>query len=357
MRKTMIEHSMPTIGREEERAVIKVLRSKFLAEGQEVHKFEQELCAYIGAFGAVATSTGTLALNLALVGLGITKNDEIIVPSYVCRSVLNAILSIGARPVLSDVSSQDYNISFDDAKTRITKKTKAIIVPHMFGCPAQIDKFKDLGILVIEDCAHAIGAEYKGRKVGSWGDLSIFSFEGTKYITTGEGGMILSNSRRLLNILRKLKEPDSLDYLTKYTYRMTSLQAAVGRVQLRNLEGFITKRKNIAKKYDQAFALEKMKLPAVPEDARHVFQRYMVQIGGDIQKYMRLCEREKVKVKQPVKPYPLHRYLGLSAANFPNTEYIMKSAVSLPIYPSLTGKQVKYIIAIVKKQFHQSNPG
>lgn len=349
----MIDHSKPTIGREEERAVINVLRSKFLAEGQEVHQFEGEMSNYIGACGALATSTGTLALHLALMSLGINKKDEIITPSYVCRSVLNAILYSGALPVLCDVNREDYNISFNDAKSKITRKTKAIIVPHMFGCPAQIDKFKELGILLIEDCAHAIGAEYKGRKTGSWGDLSVFSFEGTKYITTGEGGMILANSRRLLNTLRKLKEPDSLNCVVKHTHRMTNLQAAVGRVQLLKLEQFIKKRKKIVKMYNKAFSLNNVKLPAERQDVKHIFHRYMIQISCDIHKYMNLCNQKEVKVKQPVKPYPLHKYLGVPAYNFPNTKYVMKSAVSLPIYPSLTDNQVQYIIEVAKKALLQ----
>src|SRR3989338_11463137 len=184
----MIEHSKPTIGKEEQKSIVDVIKTNYLAEGKTVKEFEKELSNYIGTSGGIATSTGTLALHLALMSLDVKENDEIIAPSYVCRSVLNAILYCGAKPVLCDVDKEDYNISFEDAKRKLTKRTKAIIVSHMFGCPAEIDKFRRLGIYIIEDCAHSIGAKYKGRKVGSWGDLAIFSFEGTKYIVTGEGG-------------------------------------------------------------------------------------------------------------------------------------------------------------------------
>ena len=353
----MIEHSKPTLGKDELCALREVIATNYPAEGWAVKKFENSLSEYIGAKGAVATSTGTLALYLALLCLGIQPKDEVVVPCYVCRSVLNAVLYIKAKPVLCDVNIADYNISFTDAKVKITQKTKAIIVPHMFGCPAEIDKFRKLGIPVIEDCAHSIGAEYKGKKVGNWGDLSIFSFEGTKYITTGEGGMVLANSKQLLEKLKQLKEPESLDYKIKYTYRMTNLQAAIGIVQLLKLKSFIKKRRRIADIYNQAFSNLNIELPKEPSKGLHIFHRYMIKIRGDIDQFMRCCYKKSVKVKQPIKPYPLNRYLNLSSKNFPNTAYIMKSAVSTPIYPSLTNKEIKIIIDTIKNYKLDKNNG
>jgi len=344
----MIEHSKPTLGKGELSALKKVILTNYPAEGWAVNQFENALSDYIGSKGGVATSTGTLALNLALLCLNIKPEDEVIVPSYVCRSVLNAILYTGARPVLSDINVEDYNISFSYAETRVTKKTKAIIIPHMFGCPAEVDKFKKLGIPVIEDCAHSIGAEYRGRKAGSWGDLSIFSFEGTKYITTGEGGMVLANSKYLLEKLRKLKEPESFDYKIKYTYRMTNLQAALGIEQLLKLESFIGKRRRIAKIYTEGFSDLDIGLPKEPSEGLHIFHRYLIEIKGNINRFMQYCYRKGIKVKQPVKPYPLHRYLNLPDKSFPNTAYIMKSMVSIPLYPSLTNRELKLIIDTVR---------
>jgi len=344
----MIEHSKPTLGTDELYALRKVIATNYPAEGWAVRKFENSLSDYIGVKGAVATSTGTLALYLALLCLGIKSRDEVIVPSYACRSVLNAVSYIRAKPVLCDVNMSDYNISFTHAKKIITQRTWAIIVPHMFGCPAEVDKFRNLGVPIIEDCAHSIGAEYKGKKVGSWGDLSIFSFEGTKYITTGEGGMVLANSKRLLEKLKKLKEPESFDYKIKYTYRMTNLQAAIGIVQLLKLKSFIDKRRAIAKIYTQNLSNLNIGLPEEPYAGSHIFHRYMIKIGGSISQFMRYCYKKGIKVKQPVKPYPLHRYINLPGKLFPNTEYIMKSAVSIPIYPLLTNKEMKLIIDTVK---------
>lgn len=349
----MIEHSKSTIGSEERKNIVEVIKTNYLAEGETVRNFEKELCKYIGGKGAVATSTGTLAIHLALVCLGVGRKDEVIVPSYVCRSVLNAVLYSGARPVICDVNVEDYNISLGETLRKISRKTRVVIVPHMYGCPAEIGAFvrhfKDSGIYIIEDCAHSIGAEYRGRKVGSFGDLSVFSFEGTKYITTGEGGIVLANSDFLLDRLRKLKEPDSFDYKIKYTYRMTNLQAAIGRAQLLKLDSFIKRRNEIAKIYQDILLMPNIELPKLPIEGRHIFHRFMIRIKGNVHVFMERCYKKGVKVKQPVKPYPLHWYMKLSANDFPATEYIMKSAVSVPIYPLLTNKKIEIIADVVRK--------
>jgi dTDP-4-amino-4,6-dideoxygalactose transaminase len=345
----MIEHSKPAVGRDELCALKEVIATNYPAEGWAVSKFEHDLSDYIGAKGAVATSTGTLALHLALLCLEIKPGDELILPSYTCRSVLNAVLFMRAEPVLCDVNIADYNISFQEARSKVNLRTKAIIIPHMFGCPAEIDKFRNLGVPIIEDCAHSVGAKYKNRKVGSWGDLSIFSFEGTKYITTGEGGMVLANSRSLLKKLKKLKEPGSLDYKIKYTYRMTNLQAALGVVQLSRLSSFISKRRQVAGLYTKAFSNLGIELPREPEEGLHIYHRYMIRIKGSIVKLMRDCYKRSIKIKQPVKPYPLHQYLKLTNKSFPNTELIMKSAVSIPIYPLITNKEIGLIIDTLNK--------
>ena len=344
----MIEHSRPTLGREEKRALLKTLDTNYIAEGVQVHHFEDEVASYVGAKGAVAASTGTLGLHLALLSLDLKPGAEILIPSYTCRSVLNAVLYCRAKPVLCDVDADTYNLSVSEAKKKLTRRTQAVIVPHMFGRPAPVDQFKKLGVPIIEDCAHALGTEFKGRKAGQWGDLALLSFEGTKYIVTGEGGMVLANSSRLLRKLRALKERDSDDFLAKYTYRMTDLQAAVGREQLRKLENFIKKRRAIAKIYNNAFKLLAAQHPEDCPEGRHIYQRYMIQVHGNIRALMLRCLKKGIKVKQPVKPYPLHHYLGLSGRLFPNTEYIMRAAVSVPIYPSLTRDQILYITETLK---------
>lgn len=344
----VIEHSRPTIGRKEKEAVLAVLKTNFLAEGGVVRSFEEAVAGLVGCRGAVATSTGTLALHLAMATLGVTRGSQVILPSYVCRSLLNAVAYCGATPVVCDVNEHDYNLSFAQTKKKLTKKTKAVIVAHMFGCPAEIDRFKELGVPVIEDCAHSIGAHYKGRKLGAWGELAVFSFQGTKYIISGEGGMVGANSALLLERLRKLKEPDALDYGIKYTYRMTNLQAAIARAQLSQLKTFISIRTEIARMYRDAFSDLDIVLPIFSARGQHIYHRFMVRIKGDVHSFMRRCYDRGVKVKQPVKPLPIHKYLGLSGKDFPVTEMIMRSALSVPIYPALNKKQLLRIIQAVR---------
>ncbi len=347
-RKQFIEHSMPTIGRAEKEAVAAVLRTRFLAEGRFVKTFEEAVTDRVGCLGAVATSTGTLALHLALVALGVERGSEVLLPSYACRSLLNAVAYCGAVPVVCDVDEHDFNLSFAQAKKKLTRRTKAVIVAHMFGCPAEIDRFKALGVPVIEDCAHSIGAEYKGRPVGSWGDCAVFSFQGTKYIVAGEGGMVVANSALLLERLRKLKEPDSSDVGVKYTYRMTDLQAAIGRAQLKQLKGFIQARVKIASIYRDAFSDLDIALPYSSAGGKHIFHRFMIRVKGDIHSFMRQCYAHGVKVKQTIKPLSIHQYLRLPGKDFPVTEMIMRSVLSVPIYPSLNKQQVLRIIEAVR---------
>ncbi len=347
----MIEHSKPTVGKEEASALLRVIKSNFLAEGDVVREFEASLSAYSGGKGAVAASTGTLALHLALVALGVGKGDEVIVPSYVCRSILNAVWGVQARAVLCDVSRDDYNILPEEVKKKITRKTRAVIVPHMFGCPADLDALGRLGVPLIEDCAHAIGAEYKGRKVGSFGTLAVFSFEGTKYITTGEGGMVMANTALLLRRLRAIKAPDGLLAQVKHTFRMTNLQAAVGLSQLKKLDSFISCRQALAQAYARGLASCDFVLPQAFQDRKHIYQRFMVRLPGRADMLMKKCLSGGVKVKRPVKPHPLHVYLRLSAKDFPHTAEIMRSAVSIPIYPSLTAQQIAQVVRVVSRAF------
>ncbi|MFH2136981.1 MAG: DegT/DnrJ/EryC1/StrS family aminotransferase [Candidatus Omnitrophota bacterium] len=346
--KNRIEHSFPCIGKAEQSGILAVIKSSFLAEGAQVECFEKEMCRYIGCDYAIAASTGTSALHLALLALEVGKGDEVILPNYVCRSVLNAVQYCQATPVLCDVQTKTYNISLDEVKEKVNGRTKAIIVAHMFGCPVPVDKLRIKGIPIIEDCAQSIGAQYKGKKVGSLGDIAVFSFEGTKTITTGEGGMVATSSKKLCKKLKSLKEPYANDCMPKYTYRMSSLQAAVGRIQLKRLPGFIKKRRQIARQYAKAFALDGVELPVAPQDMMPTFHRFMLDVREiNIDCFLPACWKKKVMVKRPIKPYLLNQYLGISSKLFPNSEYIMKHCVSVPIYPSLKKNEVTRIIKVV----------
>ncbi len=232
-----VPHSRPTIKEEEIYAVVSNLRSGQIASGNEVELFEKDMSRYIGVLDGVAVNSGTNALYLALKALDIKPGDEVLLPTYVCASVLSAVNYTGATPVLADID-EGYNLAPESAGKKISDKTKAVIVPHMFGCPADMDGIMELNIPIIEDCAQSIGAVYKGKKLGSFGDLSIFSFFATKMMTTGHGGMVLTDSPELLKKLEDLTTYDEREeYGIAYNFELTDFQAAKPRSQLNRLDG------------------------------------------------------------------------------------------------------------------------
>jgi dTDP-4-amino-4,6-dideoxygalactose transaminase len=209
----IIPHSRPTLGPEELRRVTRVFESRHIAQGEMVQRFEQTLAAKLGAEYAVCTSSGTAALHLTLLAMNIGDPDEVIIPSYVCSALLNAVNYVGATPVLADVDPETCNIDPADVKRRLTGRTRAIIVPHLFGLAANLDDLLNLKVPIIEDCAQAIGGSYHHKPLGSFGQAAIFSFYATKMITTGEGGMVVSNSKKFIERTRDLREYDkSADY-------------------------------------------------------------------------------------------------------------------------------------------------
>lgn len=337
----MIGHSRPTIGNSDWKILQKVLSSARLCENGCVRGLERRLKAFIGARFALAANSGTSALHLILLGLGVTRGDRVLIPSYVCSSLLNAIMYLQAKPVVCDIDAHNYNLSFAAARPKITKKVKAIILPYMFGGTTDIDKFLELGVPLVEDCAQSLGATYRGKRLGGFGAASLFSFYATKVITTGQGGMILTNSPALFSRVKNLIEYDERqDYIVRYNYKMTDLQAALGLVQLKQLNGFIAKRRAIARYYDRAFS--RYGISVAVNDPGHIYYRYVIRINSPLKQFAGRLRKKGIEAKPPVF-MPLHRYLGLERKLFPNTEEVFKTALSLPIYPALTASQIKLI--------------
>ncbi|MEK7309636.1 MAG: DegT/DnrJ/EryC1/StrS family aminotransferase [Planctomycetota bacterium] len=390
----MIKHSCPTIGQAEVQALSSVLKSKHLAQGNVVRKFEDSVVKYLGGRNisaippkrdggkAVAVNSGSSALHLALLSLGVSKGAEVIIPSYVCSAVLNAVNYTGAKPVLADINENDFNLSVESVKKKITKRTRAIIVAHLFGFPAGINKFLSLGIPIIEDCAQSIGAVYhnksatadlpKARPVGTFGKISVFSFYATKMLATGYGGMVISQDSKLADKIRDLIDYDNRnDYITRYNYQMSDLCAALGLSQLSQLDRFIQRRREIASHYTRYLSslnLATLILPLEQPDTTSVFYRYVIR-HPKADKIILCLNRAGIEAKKPVYK-PLHRYFGLTPLerpvmnssgrislsplslnfltglnpkDFPNAEQAQRSAISLPIYPALTDKDRNYI--------------
>jgi perosamine synthetase len=337
----LIPHSRPTIDQEEVNAALAVLRTGQLAQGEKVLQFEKALASLIGVGGAVAVSSGTAALHLSLLAMEIGEGDEVVIPSFVCPALLNAVRFVRAVPVLADIDRETFNLDILDLKRRVTGKTKAVIVPHMFGLPADIKGIIALGIPVIEDCAQALGSRYEGAPSGSFGAISVFSFFATKVICTGEGGMIAANDLQLLEKIRDLREYDEKDdHRLRFNYKLTDLQAALGLAQLRKLPALIGRRRAIARQYGEALRQSALPLPACPPDREHIYYRYVIRTKH-LAELLAAGVAAGVAYRRPVFK-PLHHYLGI--AGYPQTEAAFRESLSLPIYPSLSDTEVKTIL-------------
>ena len=343
MKKKSISHSRLTLGPQEADAVAAVIDSGHIAEGGVVKKFEGALAEFLDLDFAISTSSGTAALHLTLLAMGIGPGDEVIIPSYVCTALLNAVNYTGATPILAEIMPNNYNIDAADVKGCLSKRTKAIIVPHLFGLPANLNQLRELDVPIVEDCAQAVGAEYQRRPVGSFGDAAIFSFYATKMITTGEGGMVATGSRKIFERIRDLKTYDKRKkYRVSFNYKMTDIQAALGLVQLERLESIIRRRKSIAATYQAGFEGFDLKLPTV--DVGHVYFRYVINVKTDARPWIQALARLGVIGDRPIY-IPLHRYLKMPG--FPATEDAWRQSVSIPIYPTLTLDEVNRVIEAV----------
>ena len=344
----MIAHSHPTIDKKDLAAVKAVLGSGEIIQGEKVLEFEEKMAGFIGRKGGVAVSSGTAAIHLSLLSLGIGRGDEVILPSFVCPAPYQAILSTGARPRLVDIETGDYNLSFKETTKKINRRTKAVIVPHMFGQPVEITKFLSLGIPIVEDCAQSLGLSLSGKKAGSFGKISIFSFYATKMMTTGEGGMILSDSLQLLKKSKSRRDYDHKDIdVLRFNYKMTDFQAALGISQLKKLPHFVKRRRDIAERFNRDFKGSLLlKIPA--SKSGHIYYRYVLRTPGNIEKFIKSLRQKGVTAQRPVFK-PLHQYLNLKG--FPEADRAYQEAISIPIYPSLKEVEIKKIIKAVKEVF------
>lgn len=338
---SFIPHSRPTLGHKEVEAAAAVIASGNIAEGQVVQRFENAFAERIGVSQAVVVSSGTAALHLTLLAMEIGPGDEVIFPSYVCTALLQAVQYVGARPIIAEIDPLTYNIDPDDVQKRITARTKAIIVPHMFGLAANLDKLLKLNVPIIEDCAQSVGATYKTKPLGTFGEAAIFSFYATKMLATGEGGMVLSKSTEIIERIRDLKTYDEKETdKVRYNYKMTDVQAALGEVQLTRLDDFIDRRKKIAHQYFKSLKSLNIKLP--DDNSEHIYYRFVVGLESDGNLLIQELSRKGIGCARPVF-LPIHRHLELDGYGV--TDKVWKSSLSIPIYPSLDNDQIRQLIA------------
>jgi perosamine synthetase len=305
----------------------------------------------VGTKYAIACSSGTAALHLSLVGVGVRSGDDVIIPSYVCASPYFATLYTGAKPRVVDIDQGDMNICAETAKKQLTRKAKAVIVPHMFGNPAELDELLELGIPLVEDCAQALGAEYKNEKVGGFGAISVLSFYATKMITTGEGGMVLTNNSYYYSRIIEARDYDKKALSpTKYNYKMTDFQAALGLSQLNKLHRFIERRRKIASIYNDQFANCKIQIPHEQAHKKSVYFRYVTTVD-DASKIEKLAKEKGVMCEKPVWK-PVHK--NLNHERCPNTDYVHKHSLSIPLYPSLSQQDIEYVTSTMRTLFNKT---
>ncbi len=332
-----IPHSKPTFGKEETMAIQKLLESGQLGINSQVELFEAEFARFIGVQYAVAVNSGSAALHMALKLLNAGPSVRVVIPSYSCAALMNAVLYTGATPLLADADRQTCN-PCDLPEADI------YVIPHMFGLPATLPKRG----LVVEDCAGSVGAKLNGKMCGSLGDVSVFSFYDTKMISTGQGGMIATNNPKIAEKARDLVEYDKRKvYEIRYNYRMSALNATVGRVQLKKLPDFIRKRAKLAEIYYRKLDGLPIQLPIRKSN---VFYRFAVKTGG-ADRFIKYLNKNGVDCKRPVFQ-PLHRYFDeLDRSKFKGAEELYKKLVSLPIYPLLREEDAEKIADIIRNYY------
>lgn len=354
----------PDITGKEKEYVMDCLDSSWISsKGKYVSKFEKAFSGYIGTKYATAVTNGTVALHLAMLALGIGPGDEVIVPTFTYIASVNAISYVGATPVFVDSLLDTWQMNPQDVKRHITSKTKAVIAVHLYGHPCEMDVLRDIceknSLFLIEDCAEAIGSEYKGQKVGTFGDVACFSFFGNKTITTGEGGMVLTNDKTLYERASRIKDQGTAqdrEYwhdIIGYNFRMTNLHAAIGYAQVEKVEQFIERKIEIGHIYrDELDGLPLKTLEGVG-NVKHTYWMCSIMVNdsedrGALRKYLMEHGIETRPTFYPIHTMPMYssRY-----QKHPVAEYIGWRGINLPSFPTLTNEQIYYICDLIKKYY------
>jgi len=365
----------PSFGAAEERAVVDVLRSGWVSQGPRVAEFEQGFANYVGAREAVAVSSCTTALHLALISAGVGPGDEVLCPSLSFVATANAIVYAGATPVFVDIDPVTFNIDPGQVERAITGRTKAVLVVHQIGLPCALREISDIafrqGLIVVEDAACAIGAEYEGQRIGApYSSMACFSFHPRKILTTGEGGMITTGDSETAARLRRLRQhamnvSDLARHSTNkvvlecydevgYNYRMTDLQAAIGLVQLERLPDLLGRRRSLALRYtDKLSAIKWLVVPTEPAKYRHNFQSYMVRLRDDApvsrDQLMQGLLTRGVSSRRGI--MAIHRERPYRDENWdkrlPVTNLVTESALVLPLFYEMTEEEQDYVIECI----------
>jgi UDP-4-amino-4,6-dideoxy-N-acetyl-beta-L-altrosamine transaminase len=377
IRDTLLPYGRQWLDEDDLAAVRAVLESDFITQGPAIERFERRVADYVGAKYAVAFCNGTAALHAACFAAGIGPGDEVITTPITFLASSNCVLYMGGRPVFADIDPRTYNLDPDCAAERITPRTKAIIPVDLAGQPAEMDRIlmlaRDRGLVVIHDAAHSLGASFGGRKVGTLGDMTMFSFHPVKHITTGEGGMIVTDQeayyKRLLLFRNHgmTRDPAHLQandgpwyyemHALGFNFRMTDIQAALGCSQMDKLDRFVARRREIAAAYDAAFAeMDGLATPWQHPSAESSWHLYILRwepakFRADRRALFEALRERNIGVNVhyiPVYRQPYYRSIGYGGTVCPNAETYYASSMSLPIFPRMTDRDVQDVIDAVR---------
>ena len=378
VRDTYLAYGKQKIDEDDINSVVKVLKGDYLTTGPIVSEFENSVAKYVGTKYAVAVSNGTAALHMACYAAGISEGDEVLVPAITFAASSNCVLYCGGKPVFIDIDPKSYNIDINKIKEKITNKTKAIIPVDFAGQSVDMDSIlkiaEEYNLIVIEDAAHALGSEYKNEKVGSKAHMTEFSFHPVKPITTGEGGVVVTNSKELYEkmiLFRSHGITRNSELMTEnqgpwyyeqidlgYNYRLTDIQSALGLSQIKKLDDFILKRREIVNKYNEAFKeLKEIGTPFENEYSKSGYHIYVLLLNLDKLKCGRkeifeALQAENIGVNVhylPVYLHPYYKKLGYKKGECPVAEDIYNRMITIPLFPSMSDKDVKDVIEAVKK--------
>jgi dTDP-4-amino-4,6-dideoxygalactose transaminase len=365
------------VGEEEVAAVSEVIRSGWLTMGPKTFEFEKQFADYVGADQAIAVSTCTAALHLALEAAGVRAGDEVLVPTTTFTATAEAVTYLGAKPVLVDVEPDTMNLDPEDAAGRVTDRTKAIIPVHLGGQPCDMEEIHALakrhGLRVIEDAAHALPAEYQGKRIGQVSEFTCFSFYATKTLTTGEGGMLTTSNSDAADRIRLMRlhgiERDAWKRYRAdgswfyeileagFKYNLTDMQSAIGLAQLRKCDALRAARESIAKQYSEAFSeVDELMVPEIRADRRTAWHLYILRLRLDRLEsnrndFVNALQRRGVTCSVHFIPLHLQPYYqgayGYAEGDLPSAEKQYESCLSLPLYPGMQERDIYHVIASV----------
>lgn len=349
-------------------AIQRVIERASFVGGEEVLKFEEAFARFCKTQYAVSVGNGTDALYLALRALGIKKGDEVITTPHTFIATAEAITLNGAKPIFVDIDKDTYNISPEKIEAKITEKTRAIIVVHLYGQPVDFDRINEIAktynLLIIEDAAQAHGALYKGKRVGSLGDIGCFSFYPGKNLGAyGDGGAVVSNN---LEVIEKIRMLSNHGRSNKYLHeteginsRLDDIQAAILNVKLKYLDAWNKKRQMIAKRYDELLGdIDEIITPKILDDVTSSFHLYVIQVNKRDEMRKRLQEygiSTGIHYPIPLNLQPAYKYLNLPKGSFPNAEHVCSRVISLPMFPELKWEEVEYICEKIKDNLYLCN--